>query len=385
MKQTQSILQVSQYLSPGGLERMIWQLSLELKKTGHPTEVFVYDHEGGQDLISDFVTSGIPVLSSRKEKGFSWSTVQRLRKLIQSHQYQVIHSHDLGALIYACLAKLFSGARLKHIHTQHSFIHFNKKKKSYPIYERIFCRLADQVVVVSPNQVADYQQLGIQCLCIQNGIAFPPENPFPENAIAAKEASLISRQITKSEFYFGSAPAPEKKWILLPGRIQASKAQHMIFKLLKSLTSDQLSKLHFILIGSIQNQTDYQKLLEEFQKSSFQNSVSYLGFVSHPLEIFSLADGVISLSQFEGLPLVPIESIGLGLPTLLSDILPHQYFKDFATLFDPHSQDDLFKNWIHQQILPQNFRDAAWKKSQNFRFEHSIQKMTQQYLKLYGL
>ena len=150
------ILHISQFLSPGGLERMILSLSQDLVSKGHIAEVFVYDQEGPKTLLSEFSEKGIKVYFHQKKPGFSFSTVKLLRNLIKSKKYNAIHSHDLGTLIYATFANW--GLNLvTHVHTQHSFIHF-KKSWTQPIYEKFFCHFPDFIITVSPHQVEDYNQ-----------------------------------------------------------------------------------------------------------------------------------------------------------------------------------------------------------------------------------
>jgi glycosyltransferase involved in cell wall biosynthesis len=384
------ILHITQFLSPGGLERMVLCLCEELIAKGHDSEVFVYDQEGEKTLLPQFIASGIPTYYHQKKKGFCWSTVKELRKLIKSKKFSAIHSHDLGSLIYASLAN-FGLSTVTHVHTQHSFIHFKKGKK-LAVYEKIFTFFPDYIVVVSPHQLEDYKKLGVKrAQVITNGISYPKENPFtlrlPEmRAKLLKDSRLIQPGV------FGPVPKVDSCWILVPGRIQHSKGQYLLFKIMDGLTPEELSKVHFIIIGAPTNEID-RVLLENLHKSrpEFQNSLSYLGFHSNPLDWMIASNGVVLLSQFEGFPLVPLESIGLGVPTLLSDIAPHLFFRNEAELTSlTHLENAI--HWV-KEIVRTSFHytdretdelaNENWIKNAPFRKKHSIAVMTSEYISLY--
>jgi hypothetical protein len=170
------------------------------------------------------------------------------------------------------------------------------------------------------------------------------------------------------------------KWILVPGRIQKSKGQTLIFDIMKELSTEELSKLHFVIIGAPTKEDD-RLLLEKLflDNHPFQNSISYLGFQANPLDWMIASDGIMLLSEFEGFPLVPLESIGLGIPTLLSHIPPHLFLKENATLT---SLTDLkiAINWVRERI---KFSDRDWDLKEKFRKDYGINKMTLEYLSLY--
>lgn len=373
------ILHVSQFLSPGGLERMIWNLSEELIRQGHQSETFIYDQEGEKTLLPEFAEAGIKTHFHQKDKGFSWKTIKELRALIKSGKFNAIHSHDLGALIYAALANLF--LPVTHVHTQHSFIHF-KKSRLYKYYEKFFCKFPDFIVVVSPHQVEAYKELGITAVAVTNGINYPNANPYNES-LEQRRKNLLKKAQFKQKGLIGPIPEIDSKWILIPGRIQRSKGQTKFFEIFKHLDSTESSKIHFLVIGAPTFESDRLELETLYNAHpEIKKSFSYLGFHSNPLSWMMASDGVALLSEFEGFPLVPLESIGIGIPTLLSDIDPHLFLKDEVTLT---SLSDLTQaiSWVKGISKSENQSAATWDKKQKFRHDFSIEKMANQYLNLY--
>lgn len=358
---------------------MIWNLSEEIIRQGHEAETFIYDQEGEKTLLPEFKEAGIKTHFKQKDVGFSWKTVKELRALIKSGKFTAIHSHDLGALIYAALANFL--LPVKHVHTQHSFIHF-KKSRLYKYYEKFFCKFPDSIVVVSPHQVEAYKELGVKAQAITNGINYPQLNPYTESLIDRRK-KLLDKANFNQKGLIGHIPRTDSKWILIPGRIQRSKGQTKLFEIFKKLNSTEASKIHFIVIGAPTFETDRLEL-ETLYKShpGIKDSFSYLGFHSNPLSWMMASDGVALLSEFEGFPLVPLESIGIGIPTLLSDIDPHQFLKSEVTLTSLTDLDKAIE-WVKSIASKENTSSSDWDLKNNFRHDFSIEKMTNQYLNLY--
>jgi glycosyltransferase involved in cell wall biosynthesis len=141
------------YLHIGGLERMLLNLSTTLKAGGEwEPRVFVLDRRPDaspeNDLSPSFASAEIPTTSFLKAPGFSLRAVLEIRRRMSAENISVLHTHDLGALIYGACVKLLSLGRVRLIHTQHSFVHLTGRWV-YRYYQRFFVRFADEIVVVA--------------------------------------------------------------------------------------------------------------------------------------------------------------------------------------------------------------------------------------------
>lgn len=377
----QHVLHITQYLHPGGLERMIWKLSEELRRQGHEAEIFVYDQADERTLQPEIEDAGILVHAHLKKAGLSWSTVFQLRKLIRSGRYTAIHSHDLGALIYASLANVGPGS-VRHVHTQHSFIHFRKGAK-YSWYEKVFARRADCLVVVAPHLTRDYAALGLSSEAIPNGVEFPTENPFAGN-IQQRRTQLLRSAPLSPRGSFGSLSNIDRRWILIPGRLQKSKGQERVIDLIESLPLELVESCQFIFLGAASDETERTHLESRALHSIHHERICYVGFQPDPLRWMSSADAVISLSDFEGLPLVALEARGLGLPALLSDIDAHRPLAAEAVRLTPLGEVSTAQQWLADLLgnrLPPPAQ--AWDRQAEFRQKHSLAQMTHDYLRAY--
>ncbi|NLF24634.1 MAG: glycosyltransferase, partial [Deltaproteobacteria bacterium] len=247
------VLLLSQYLRVGGLERMVLNLASQLQNNRRwDVRVFCYDGlniGGNAGLIPEFEKRGLSVETHQKGRGFSAAVVFKLIKKTMREDISVVHSHDLGALIYASLAKVFSPQKFKLVHTQHSFVHLQNKWR-YRLYERLFPRLADQIIVVSPQNFDTYRQLGLapsKVKIIENGVVLPPKTPCFNQKAARREALLES--LRDHPLQHKLALCAESYWILCLGRIHPVKGQMRALELWKELSAETRKSAHLIFVG----------------------------------------------------------------------------------------------------------------------------------------
>ncbi|MEN9826763.1 MAG: hypothetical protein RI953_2508, partial [Pseudomonadota bacterium] len=157
-----NVLLLSQYLALGGLERMMVSLARGLSREGVECCVVAYETAGvDARLVGELESSGVEIVLMQKRRGLCFRTLSRISKMARSRQIDIIHSHDLGALIYGAMVVVLSAFRIRLVHTQHSFVHFRKGKKRYALYERIFTAIAKKVCTVSEGLAETYRALGV--------------------------------------------------------------------------------------------------------------------------------------------------------------------------------------------------------------------------------
>ena len=200
-----TVLLLTQYLGLGGLERMILNLGRGLQQTGRWEPVtLVYDEiEGAATLHGEFTRSGIPVVTLQKRGGISLLVVALVVREIFRRRVAVVHSHDLGALIYGVLAKFATLGAVRVVHTQHSFIHLDKAEGGrYRLYERFFSLFADRLSTVSEGLRAQYPSVGVatdSVGVIPNGVEFPGEPPATAEARLAERRAQLASQVSDGE------------------------------------------------------------------------------------------------------------------------------------------------------------------------------------------
>jgi glycosyltransferase involved in cell wall biosynthesis/O-antigen/teichoic acid export membrane protein len=318
---SRKVLILTQYLNIGGLERMILNLSQALRKQNswQPT-VWVYDEiPGAQTLDEAFLDT--PVVRKHKAQGFSFALPFQILGYCRKNQIDLIHAHDLGALIYAVITKFLSLGRLRVVYTLHSFVHLKKEKKYY-FYEMFFGFFADVVTVVSPQLKEGFPNLGVfspRIHVVENGIPLLEPLKSPDEKTALREKLLLSHS--------------NSFWILNLARLHPGKGQVEALELWNHLPEEVQEKATLLFVGS-ETSKDFRGQLEAKAKQCrHSENIVFVGGSLEPDRWLLASDLMISASREEGLPLSPIEALSVGLPLFISKIVGHRLLEKYAVTF----------------------------------------------------
>lgn len=103
------ILQVVNNLQYGGLEKLVIGLSAALNHGRHESLICCLESPG--PMAADAQERGIPVRSLGKQPGFDLGLILRLAKLMKQERIDVVHTHNMGPLLYGALAAKLAGCR----------------------------------------------------------------------------------------------------------------------------------------------------------------------------------------------------------------------------------------------------------------------------------
>ncbi|MBC7690595.1 MAG: glycosyltransferase family 4 protein [Methylotenera sp.] len=400
---------VTQFLGIGGLERMILNLCRTLRiGTAWTPEVVVFDHPSNssaeQNLIGIFEKSEIPVHVHSKPPRFSWETVFQISRLIRERQIDALHTHDLGALIYGVMGRWFAfswlrGRKVRLIHTQHSFVHMSRSWK-YQLYERFFTHFVDQLSVVSQDLKETYLSLGLRpqkIHIIGNGVSFGARNDV-------RKRLQVRRELV--EFAFAGqndvqAAVQEKllnhesdHWLLYLARIHAGKGQDHAVAVWNALSPAIRTRSTLIFVGPETDPGQLKRLEKQIQSAADPQRILLAGPTHHPERWLQAADLYLSCSEFEGMPLGPIEAAGTGLPLLLSRIPGHELLRDHSTQFDlklpaegAHCIEQILGaasvDAAEDSVQPRSFHEGLLASSRTIRSQYSLEFMAASYQALY--
>ena len=315
-------------LQLGGLERMTVTLSKELKSTGRWSPMIVCYEPGDipadPGLMEDVTAADIDVINIPKPPGFSLKAGWKIAKVLKSKQVEVLHAHNLSAAMYGIIVKVLFGGRLRIVYTQHTLVHVQACGR-YRWYEWIVGRLVDQVVVMSPEIRSFYQHIGLsepKVRFIANGVSVNSECPRDKNELRA----LLS------EKYPNLRPFYERIWVLALARIDQIKGQTSLAGVWTKLPHDVQDRCILVFVGPETTPGELDRL-RDAAGELLDRSVIVTGEGGDPWIWMHASDMYISASQFEGMPLAPLEALAAGLPLLLSDICGHHFLSDVAQLF----------------------------------------------------
>ncbi len=366
-RNAKKVLILTQYLNIGGLERMIYNLQNGLRKHGEwEPSVFVYDAIPGVSTMDESFKD-IKLFRQNKKVGFSLRLPLQIIKLTRQEGIDQIHAHDLGALIYAVLAKILSFGRLRVIYTLHSFVHFKKHKK-HQTYEKIFCLFADRIITVSEQLQNIFNDIGVEkkrVTVIENGV------PFPEKITSSLEKNKLKSQlISGKENLF---------WLTCLARLHPGKGQLESIKIWNQLPTAVREKCLLVFVGG-ETELAYAKTIEAARdQAQTPEHIVLAGSTLEPTPWLQASDLLLSASLQEGLPLAPLEGLALEIPVVLSDIPGHGMFKGFANFF-PVDNFNVASEMI--SALVNNPEPRSRPEALLGRF--SLERMTQDYIKTYN-
>ena len=349
------ILHVVQYFSPGGLEKFVWNLALEQKTNGHEVGIYVYDDK--REWVSAMASLGITVHTpTPKKDGVDFNLVFKLDEVAVS--YDVIHSHDIGPLVYCGLLaglKKIRGEKRKFIHTVHGLVHVRNNLR-YRFYEKIFMPWMDHVVAVSSEIKKFYSR---KTTLIENGIPVSPNKTIQTpNLRAFYRPELIGK--LKLNF--------EKKIAIHVARIFPLKDQKTLVE-----AFNQMPDYELLIVGPVQDETYAQEL-----KSMARTNVHFLGARTDIVELMLGSDLYVSASTEEGLSISLLEAMSVGLPLLLSDIQGHRDLTkngEFSVYFKGASE-------LKAKLSQVKSGEAGFK---HILENYSMSKVLHKYLELYRL
>lgn len=329
-----AVLQITQQFGIGGLERTVLELSSALLACGHQVRIACYDaHDPA--LLEELRQRKIPYTAIQKGPGFSVAVVRALLRLVHEHGVGVLHTHDLGALMYGTFCKLLSPTRLRLVHTQHSFIHLSKKRR-YRYYEWAFTMFADEVVAVSPAIRSSYQNYGVRkrhLHTIRNGIVADRAGT-PSFFLTLQARRQLLSSLRTGPLKDALTERIDTFWILALSRLARSKGSLFLPHIWQALP-DEIQRQSCLLIVGPESEPGFEASIRaRIRTVAHAENILVCGPAPYPALWHDASNVFVSASEYEGHPLAPLEALASAKDVVLSDIPGHhgldsglKYFK----------------------------------------------------------
>jgi O-antigen/teichoic acid export membrane protein/glycosyltransferase involved in cell wall biosynthesis len=378
------VLVVTQRVSIGGLERMILHLCRHLvRQGGWQVKVLGYDHGVNDErgFLDQFAADGIAVELFKKPARFSPRVVAKIVRYVVRERVAVVHTHDLGGLIYGVVAKALMGGRVRLVHTQHSFLHLGMSRR-YAWYERFFARFADELTVVSSSTREQYGALGYdvgRIHLIENGVDF-----IAEPTVERREKERLRSRLLAG----GRSDLSQRAWIVYIARLYPGKGQDHAIELWRALSPPVRQRAALFLVGPEASPGESARIGALAATAPDGDSIVLVGGSAAPDEWLRAGDIYLSCSEFEGMPLGPLEAVGAGLPAVLSSIAGHEFLRASSAQF---ALDDIATGaWELSRVIGEvkergeRYHAELWVKNRWVRERFSIAAMGERYAALYA-
>ena len=181
-------------------------------------------------------------------------------------------------------------------------------------------------------------------------------------------------------------------YILYLGTLQPRKNIPALLEamaLLKLEMTAKINPLKLVIAGGKKH--NYDKLIDRaVKKNNLAEDVFFPGYIDEEDKagVMKGADIFVFPSFYEGFGMPIIEAMSLGVPTIVSDILPHREIADDAVLyFKPEIPGELtqkIKEIISSEVVRDNASRNGKFQAQNFSWEKSARKMLEIFSQMVG-
>ncbi|MBK9711157.1 MAG: glycosyltransferase [Kouleothrix sp.] len=267
---------------------------------------------GDQQFVSYLAGADIPVVPIAMRRSISpaadIAALRRLVGLLRRERFDIIHLHSSKAGFLGRLAARIAGDAPT-VYSPHGFAflgrHGRGQRMLYLTLERLAGRLGDRLVAVSPGEraIAIRERIASpeRVVCIENGI--------PPAMLPAAYDRLAQRAALGQP---GDAPL-----IGTVARLTAQKNPRLFLDAAALLLRD-LPGARFVWCGG-------GDLAEAARRYAAELGVAeacrFLGHRDDTPQIIAALDMFWLTSDYEGLPLAPLEAMSLGVPVVATDVV----------------------------------------------------------------
>ncbi|MCA1688488.1 MAG: glycosyltransferase family 4 protein [Actinobacteria bacterium] len=291
------LLLVVDSLEMGGAERQVVDLAVALRRKGY--EVVVACSVAGSlwGVLEEADIPVRPLLDRLAKRRFSVAYAWRLRRLLRSARFDLVHAHIYASVVAATIATSGTGVPLVITeHTEASWQTWRARWVSRWVYRRV-----ERIIAVSTP---------IRRRLIERDGVHPDLITIVPNAV-------VSASETRSD-QPPELPAGlrERPLVGVVSRLQPEKGVANFLKA-AARVAPRFPEAHFVIAGDGPLRQELVALAEDLDLGS---RVHFLGFRSDASALMGSLDVVVVPSLTEGSPLVTLEAMAAGVPVVASAV-----------------------------------------------------------------
>jgi len=268
----------------------------------------------GDDQFVNFLTSvGIPIVPVAMRRSISpRADIAALRQLIgilQSQRFDVIHLHSSKAGFLGRLAARIAGGSAAVVYSPHGLSFLGNRSPSerqlYLALERIAGRLCDRIIALSASEHQIIAQAGLispdRIVQIENGI---PPIALP----AGFDRAAMRRTLGQPD----DAPL-----IGTVARLSWQKNPRLFLEAAAQVLRDQPAA-RFVWCGG----GELHAMASAYSRElGIDEACCFLGHRNDAHQVLAALDYFWLTSDYEGLPLAPLEAMALRVPIIATDVV----------------------------------------------------------------
>ncbi len=294
-------------LEPGGMENGVVNLANGLREHGVETKVVCL---GGSGRLAKRLHPDCEITALEKRGGFRVEVVKQVSRVVSEWGADIVHTHNLGPLIYGvCAKRLCVGSAWQIVHGEHGQLTWEgayRKRWEMQwrlLQRRLLFRHCAAVHTVSREMVRDLESFGLRhqrMIGIPNGVDCDRFHPSESKSAAKVRIGL----------------PPESVVIGNVGRMFPHKRQILLVEAFDSLAK-KYANVRLLFVGD--SQTGRDSLIQRVQESPFCDRITITGFQPDPVPFYHAMDYLAVPSLYEGMSNVVLEAMACGIPVIAHD------------------------------------------------------------------
>ena len=290
------ILHVVFSLDPGGMENGLVNVAKALDASRYEVHVCCLNR-GGEFVQRLPQPENVYILG--RSQGFTLSSVTGLSRLISRIRPHLIHTHNLGPLIYSTLATL-GGVRCPILHGEHGVFPPEQCTPKRVRQRKLLYRFCRNVHTVSTGQTQQIRDLGLpesNLVVLINGVDTDRFSPI-DRTDARKQIGLFSS---------------ESLVIGIVGRLVPLKRHKELIQAFEKIAG-AVAKAELLIVGGGGSEAD--RITEQVNSSPVKDRIHMTGFKADPRPYYQSMDLLAVPSVVEGMSNVVLEAMACGIPVL---------------------------------------------------------------------
>ena len=299
------VLLLIKCLGYGGAERLLVQMVRQSDRTRFEYEV-AYVLKAENTMVPELEAAGVAVhcLGAKGNKDLAWT--RRLRSLLQTGHYDIIHTHlpyaaTLGRIVATTLPRR---SRPAIVYTEHNM--WNKMAVALKALNRATIGYDDRVLVVSEAARRSMPRaLGRRATAVIHGIEL-------HEVRAALPQRAQNRESVRAELGLREG----ELLALTVANLRREKAYDVLLPAAR-LVADRQVPVRFVAVG---RGPLHEELRQQHAKLGLGERFLFLGPRADVVRLLTAADLFVLPSRQEGLPVALMEASCVGLPLLVTDV-----------------------------------------------------------------
>jgi glycosyltransferase involved in cell wall biosynthesis len=285
----------------GGAEKQLHYHSIKACSSGFNIIISSFTERGqSPEFLRIIAKDNISTYLFNVKNAYDPKAIQIIRSYIKEKNIHILCTHDYRTHLIGFLATRSSGT--KWVAFSHGWTKENWKVRLYHRIDKIILRFADCVVAVSHSQKQKLKRVLIPGRKIS----------VVHNAVEPDCFSKVEKVNLHLKFGFTA----NSIICVSAGRFSHEKGQiYLVKAAIKAIEKNDF--LRFILFG---DGPDLEKIKDRISGLGYQDKILCPGFEKNLLSFVKGADILINPSLSEGLPIIVLEAIALGIPIVATAV-----------------------------------------------------------------